>query len=202
LNGKDVIATTRQAVADAQAAGLKAIDPKALLRLLDLLEKEVEVTDQSPDRANALAQLQIEKYKADLASWVASTQHVKTWELEGFKQVIALGQSAINSIILINGGAAVALLAFIGHLAVAATSKYQVASFAESLRFFVAGVLCGALASSTTYVSQFSYSRSGKWWAATAIIFHVTTITIAICAFASFFQGANLAYQAFLAAAP
>jgi len=200
VNGKEVIATTREAVANAQAAGLKAIDPKALLNLLDLLDKEV--TDQSPDRANALAQLEVENYKAQLASWVASTQHAKAWELEGFKQVIALGQSAINSIILINGGAAVALLAFIGHLAVAATSKYQVASFAESLRFFVAGVLCGALASSTTYVSQFCYGRNGPWWAGTAIFFHVATILVAICAFASFLLGADFAYQAFLAAAP
>jgi hypothetical protein len=39
VNGKDVIAITREAVANAQAAGLKTIDPKALLNLLDLLDK-------------------------------------------------------------------------------------------------------------------------------------------------------------------
>jgi hypothetical protein len=202
VNGKDVIAITREAVANAQAAGLKTIDPKALLNLLDLLDKEVTATDQSRDRANALAQLEIEKYKAELASWVSKTQHVSAWELEGFKQVIALGQSAIKSVTLINGGAAVALLAFIGHLAVAATSKYQITPFAESLRYFVAGVLCSALASGTTYLSQYFYSRSGKWWAALAITFHLATVLVTICAFAAFIQGASLAYHAFLSAAP
>ncbi len=196
MNGKDVISATREAVLNAQVAGVKAIDPKALLDLLDLLEKEV--TDQPNDRANAQAQLHIEKYKAELASWVAKTQHASAWELESFKQIIAMGQSALKSVTLINGGAAVALLAFIGHLAVVTTSKLQVAPFAESLRFFVAGVFCSALASGTTYLSQYSYGIDGKWSNRLGVVFFIITILIVICAFCAFILGANTAYQGFI----
>lgn len=149
MNGKDVISETREAVLRTQAAGVTAIDPEKLLGLLDLMENEIDEAAPA-SRADAQAQVHLEQYKAELASWVAQTQHVSSWRLESFKQVITLGQSAVKSITLINGGAAVALLAFIGHLTSAATTKLQVFPFAESLRFFVAGVFFSALASGTT----------------------------------------------------
>jgi hypothetical protein len=200
VNGKDVIAETREAVLRTQAAGVKAIDPEKLLGLLDLMENEV---DEAPaGLTDAQAQVHFEQYKAELASWVAQTQHVSTWQLESFKQVITLGQSAIKSITLINGGAAVALLAFIGHLTSATTTKLQILPFAESLRFFVAGVFFSALASGTTYLSQNFYDYDGKWLRGLGVVFHVLTVLIVLAAFVSFFKGADTAYFGFLGVAP
>ena len=200
MNGKDVITETREAVLRTQAAGVKAIDPERLLGLLDLMEEEVD--ESLTNRTDAQTQANLEKYKAELASWVAQTQHVSTWELESFKQVIGLGQSAIKSITLINGGAAVALLAFIGHLTTSTAANLQILPFAESLRFFVAGVFFSALASGTTYLSQNFYDYDGKWIRRFGATFHILTVAIVVFAFLSFFKGADIAYHGFLGVAP
>jgi hypothetical protein len=196
VNGKDVISETREAVLRTQAAGVKAIDPERLLDLLDLMEDEVDET--LTNLTDTVTQANLEKYKAELATWTAQTQHVSNWELESFKQVISLGQSAIKSITLINGGAAIALLAFIGHLTSSTVTNLQILPFAESLRFFVNGVFFSALASGTTYLSQNFYDYDGKWNRRFGITLHILTVAIVALAFLAFFKGADIAYHGFI----
>ena len=198
MDGREVIDVLRAAVRDAEAAGHKAIDPVALKAFLDSLEREA--SGNPPQQL--VAEANIEEYRARLSKWVADNAHFNEWSLESFRQVIALGQSAIKSIFFINGGAAVALLAFIGHLATSTTMTKSVMPFAFSLRLFVFGVFFAALTSALTYLCQLAYDGSKPWQERVGIALHILTVASGVGSFVYFFLGAESAYGAFKSIAP
>lgn len=68
---------------------------------------------------------------------------------------------ALRTLVLINGGAAVAILAFLG--AVASKDKVdfdQVGRVAGTLRFYAIGVACAVAAMAFAYLANFSWSPS------------------------------------------
>lgn len=195
MEGRHVIDVVRKAVADAQAAGHKAIDPVALISFLDSLDEE----DEQPSVPHEVL---FEEHKARLAKWLSDNEHANAWSLESFRQVIALGQSAIQSIFLINGGASVAVLAFIGHLASAPTTAKAVLPFAGSLRFFVAGVFFAAVTSAATYLSQLAYEGSKTGQQVIGVVLHALAVALGVTSFVFFFVGAQAAYRAFASIAP
>lgn len=77
--------------------------------------------------------------------------------LENFKAVIVAGQNAIKTMILINGGAAVAMLAFIGNFA----GKLQngPSFLAPSLLLFAIGSFLGGSVSGLTYLSRWLFAN-------------------------------------------
>ena len=92
--------------------------------------------------------IELENHKAELARRLMV-------ETENFKSVILTGQSALKSAILINGGAAVALLAFIGHVWKPDYLRTASINLVGSLQWFVFGVLSAAIAAGGTYAAQF-----------------------------------------------
>ncbi|MEO0393643.1 MAG: hypothetical protein AAF213_10420 [Pseudomonadota bacterium] len=74
-----------------------------------------------------------------------------------YESVLVAGQMATKSLILINGGAAVSTLAFVGHLAT--IQSPMLIAFATPLERYVYGVFCAALVAAFTYVSQYFHSR-------------------------------------------
>jgi hypothetical protein len=68
-----------------------------------------------------------------------------------FENVGKAGASAINIGLVINGGAAVAVLALAGHLAAAPTSLGRFAVLIEPLCYFSAGVFINAIARGADY---------------------------------------------------
>lgn len=94
------------------------------------------------------------------------THQAKSQErFELFKAVVTAGHAAVRSAILLNGGAAVAVLAFVGSLVQHGTPIH---GFAGTLPHFAVGALFGSLASGGTYLAQSYYARNkagiGKWW--------------------------------------
>ena len=83
-------------------------------------------------------------------------------DIELFKAVILSGQAALKSAILINGGAAVALLAFIGSVFKSSPNSVVITKLSCAMVYFVIGVLSGAVASGTAYISQFFYAYGKK----------------------------------------
>ena len=197
MDARQRIEAHRQALKQAEASGVTSVQTSALHSLLDALED---------DLASAGVQLhpvELEKFKSDLAGSLAYQAHVHNWSIEGFKQVIALGQSALKSMMLINGGAAAALLAFLGSLiARASPSAANIIAFAGSMRLFVIGVFLAALAYATTYFSQLFYDGEKKWQQRTGLALHIFTSLIGASSLGAFLWGANAAYRAFLAFAP
>lgn len=114
-------------------------------------------------------------------------------QLEMFRSVISSGANAIKAAMLINGGGAVALLAFAGKIQnteIVADINY----LAHALFYFCIGVLFSAIASGTTYATQRVYHHKGS-----TIHGHILTAITVIMVLASyclFFLGVYYAAHA------
>ena len=75
-----------------------------------------------------------------------------------FRSVITAGQAAVRSSLILNGAAAVAVLAFIGHLAKDQGDKVPL--FAGCLLIFSLGALAIVMTAGFTYLSQWLESSS------------------------------------------
>lgn len=73
---------------------------------------------------------------------------------EAAKEGNHAGSEAIKAITLLNGGAAVAILAFIGHLASSGVEQETVQSLSRPLGFFVAGTFLAVFATGIGYFAQ------------------------------------------------
>ena len=116
------------------------------------------------------------------------------------------GVVAVRSLFLINGGAAIAVLAFIAQV-YDGDSHLTVADVANALLWFAVGVAFAALAACGTYLTNFSYSsasasrtqtwehpfseetRSSVFWLRAGYGFHILTILTALAALATFLIG-------------
>jgi hypothetical protein len=65
-----------------------------------------------------------------------------------------MAKMTVTSLILINGGSAVALLAFIGHLASAGNPATPISSFANPLLYFVIGLFAAAFFGGLVLLTQ------------------------------------------------
>jgi hypothetical protein len=73
--------------------------------------------------------------------------------IETYKSMISIGTEALKALQLINGGAIVALLAYLGQ----ASNGHELAKHVSvPLSFFVAGLLLGTVAFLWTYFTQFA----------------------------------------------
>jgi hypothetical protein len=145
----------------------------------------VAVTPAELEQYKAQLQLEVEKHKSDNAS-----------SLEMFRSVISAGQNAIRSSFLLNGGAALALLAFISHLAEKQPTK--VAEFADTLMPFVIGVFAISLTSGVTYLSQWFYAEDDEpWMLKTGFWLNIAAIIVGLSSYGFFLWGMCRAYMAF-----
>jgi hypothetical protein len=168
----------RALIEDVKAKGTAAIYCDNLIAYL----REVE---NSPEPE--LTPLEIEKYKADLQNWIEENKSDQEVHLELFRSVIAAGQSAIKSSFLLNGGAAVALLAFIGHLA--QLNPSAVARFGECMLPFTYGVLAIAVTAGLTYLSQWLYASPQANAVKAGFCVNLACIALGIGSYAFFVRG-------------
>lgn len=96
---------------------------------------------------------------------------------------------------LINGGAAAALLAFIGNIWAKGVAPEAVSSLTSSIAFFAFGVLIAAAGTAGSYFTQYCYAKGFQWM---AIAFHTLTVVVVIGAFVLFGLGVRESYQAFV----
>ena len=140
----------------------------------------------------------MEEWKAQNQSILAQYDAEQAQDRELFRSVITSGQAALKSAILINGGAVVALLAFIGgvfkNLSESSSDSEVISKLSYAMIYFVAGVLSGAVASGITYLAQYAYAFK-KW-----CIGHILTGVIVLLVFGCyilFVVGVTLAYEVF-----
>lgn len=196
MDAKAIIKLTRDAVENAEARGITGISPESLKGLLANLESAVASSSGADPQVAAAS---LEQYRTQLTLFVDQHRHVQAWQLENFKSIVALGQAALKSIILINGGAAVALLAFLGHLVANGQLTNAPAPIVESLYRFVLGVLFASVASGTTYASQYFYGYTNSAWCQRiGIALHICTVILVTSSYGLFFAGAYHTYCGFL----
>src|SRR5262245_10496664 len=133
------------------------------------------------------------------------------------KAIVRAGELAIKSAILINGGAAVAMLAFIGGLVREdGLTVKQVAGVASSLLWFAGGVGAAVWALALSYFTNFCYVRASlskkftldhpyvidgentRRWSCWALAFHVGAAVWAFLSLAAFVVGTIFVYNAVL----
>lgn len=95
----------------------------------------------------------LRKHGTRLESW-------KDIRVEMAKSTVAFGQTAIRTLTIINGGAILALLTFLGRLA--DTDPALAANFADALLYFSGGLVAACFVAMSSYVVQFSYETGPK----------------------------------------
>lgn len=102
----------------------------------------------------------------DMYAGLRHRQYEATCELDKLTRdyTYKSGASAINVGLVINGGAAVALLALIGHLAASSAGASRFTVLTEPLSYFSAGVFLNALARGADYFAGMSVvlKREGR----------------------------------------
>lgn len=105
-----------------------------------------------------------QQVKINLATFEVNTQRM----LEQTRAGNEAGTEAIKAVTLINGGAAVAVLAFVGHLASIHATPATIINFVRPLNLFVWGVFMGVVASAVVYFTHLCYFTAlGHEFAAT-----------------------------------
>lgn len=175
-------------IEDIKAKGTASIDCDNLIAYLQQVQNSPE-----PE----LSPMELEHYKANLQNWVETNKLNHEGQLEMFRSVITSGQSAIKSSFLLNGGAAVALLAFIGHLA--QVKPALVPAFAECLMPFCYGVLAVAVTSGCTYLTQWFYASPKSCAKKFGFALNILCILLGLSAYGFFLWGLFCSYRFFVA---
>jgi hypothetical protein len=142
-----------------------------------------------------------EKYKADLEIWKAKL--LRSTAI--YQNVNMQGQSAMKAALLINGGASVALLAFVGAAMGNIMNKCLLSTLCFSMLLFILGTLSSAMAFGITYLagladtSNQDEKKVSKWkfWRHWHFYNIVAVITV-IISYALFLWGSLNAYHAFV----
>ena len=136
-----------------------------------------------------MSQVEIEKLKVE---------HEHQRNAEVFRSVITAGQGAIKSAFLLNGGAAVALLAFIAHLIQTSSEKVEVTDLSFCLLLFGWGTLAVAVASGFTYLTQFAYYSSEEQATKVGDGLNMISIMLVFASYGMFLWGLYATYRAFV----
>lgn len=165
--------------------GIKEINCDNLVAYLDeVLSGPDEVSQES-----------LEKYKAELQIWVEENRLYQSAKLENFKAVITQGQNALKAAFLMNGGAAVAILAFMGKLSDSKPSF--ITNFNEPMMIFVFGIFLAGLSSGFTYLSQWIASHDKTWASTAGYTLNILVILMGLSSYGCFMWGAVSAVAAF-----
>lgn len=191
MNAIDLINDLRTELNKVKAQGQAAVSVAALEAYLSALEPVATSNATAPDeeRARAKAVHEFEVYKVQ-----APLQHAAAMEM--VKSAIAAGGDALRLLVLINGGAAVALLAFLGNVLTKEAPdrfNFSVQGMRVALATFVFGVGFAGVSAAARYLTQFSASNR---WVKTANSFNAVAIIFGVMSLASFFRGGLWAYWA------
>ncbi len=146
-------------------------------------------------KGRGLAEVAIGEIDRDLAAVEAAIDKASAEErLESFRIVNRSGELALQAAILVNGGAAVALLAFMGHLATEPRSVTAASAFASALGLFVGGVAAGAIGTGARYVTQFFYHAEKR---RPGHAFNFLSIALGGVSYAFFVAGGTSCYLLF-----
>lgn len=174
-------------IEDLKAQRIVAINCDNLIQYLGEIQKTAG-PEPSP--------LELENFKSMQQNWIEGNKHANEFRREMFRSVITAGQGAIRSSFLLNGGAAVALLAFIAHLTQISPGK--VGMFAGCLLPFVIGVLVATATSGFTYLSQWLYASSLPRAVKVGFGLNIFCIALGLASYVLFAWGIVVANRAFL----
>lgn len=192
MQEKEIIQEIKKVIVDLKNEGQESMSVDSFINYLDELENNIEnYRNFSRNKFESQLALHRAEHERNLAHYDAQQQHA----LEMLRSVIGNGQAALKSALLINGGAAAALLAFIGNIWTKDIATAAVAPLTNSIIFFAFGVLSAALGAGTTYVTQYCYFEK---WEKSGIVFHLVTFVVVLLSYFLFGKGAYESYLTFV----
>ena len=141
------------------------------------------------------ADVDIAQAKLDTDVIIANAKNTNLRSLEMFKAVILAGQNALRATFLMNGGASIAILAFIGRIATYNSGKASF--FALSLTLFVIGIVFSSIASGVAYLAQSAFTNEKSWMNKHADKLNIAAIICNIIAIVLFITGTISVYKVF-----
>lgn len=186
MESKQLLELINNQLAILKGKGHEAVSIEGLQAYLKELSKQASDSKEIKlAQYSALHQSNIEQYKENKAEW-----------RELFKATVGHAQSAVKLMALVNGGAAVALLAFIGKVWTADFNASPIANFIPlALVLYCCGVGAAALTQSLTYLSQHFFTYDGEKVAGVIRFFAQLT---AFSSLVLFFIATYVAYLGFV----
>ncbi len=173
----------------------------AITNLEKVLE-ELAIEESEPSETKELALTQF-KEAAEQERSLAHYSATNRWNVAELAIVAQLGQGTLKNAILINGGGAAALLAFIGHVW-GPTSRSTIVLLSWPLFCFVLGVVAAAFASAIAclaegagFAEDIAMVDDKPKLSLTSKRLAWLTVFLVICSFILFSLGCTQAYIAF-----
>ncbi len=146
MESQELIDAFRKQLDQVDAQGAQQVQVSALRAYLDALEKD----------AGAFREYRNREHAGLLAHYAAKN----SYNIEMLKAVLEAGKSALHTLLIINGGAVVALLGVMSNLAGKASGAALAKYLALPLLQFGIGVLVGAVGFAFRYFSQACYAEN------------------------------------------
>lgn len=146
MESKELIDAFRKQLDQVEVQGNTEVRVNALRAYLDALERDAGASQEDRNRAHA----------GMLAQFTAKN----SYSIEMLKAVLEAGKSALHALLIINGGAVVALLGVMSNLAGKNSGVALAKYLALPMLQFGIGVLVGALGFAFRYFSQACYTGS------------------------------------------
>lgn len=208
----EIFRLMRQDINEAKNKGLENFTIDQLFAWVDLVEISLKELDtgqheETPQQAQERIKRDNE-YKVSMTKWIEKVKHINASNLEGikfhqagqlevFKGAMRFAEIALKGAVLINGGAAVAFLAFIGTLWTGSNENPEsLLKLTGPLMLFVWGVFLGAISSGIAYLTQICYAEGSQKLGNVLRVFAVLSV---FGTYVCFFMGASEASEIFSA---
>lgn len=167
--------------------------------LVEYLESVASISDPATEQKlqDAEITIKIESFKARELGRIEDRKAINASRLELFRSTIVAGQGALRAFFLLNGGACIAILAFIGNIIdPQSPSSQMIGSLSSSLENFLYGTASISGAAATTYLGQFFYGNHNDRSQRVGHIFAVITILLGAVSLVFFLVGVSVGINA------
>jgi hypothetical protein len=123
---------------------------------------------------------------------------IEEFRKERFGSVISAAESALKSAFLVNGGGAVALLAFFGQAAHQTRTAAANSLLATSLLVLVIGTALAGIATGLSFLAQYGYfmRSSRSWFGRAARSITALNVALIVVSYGCFVAAGAVAYRA------
>ncbi|MDE1967506.1 MAG: hypothetical protein KGI92_01250 [Alphaproteobacteria bacterium] len=112
------------------------------------------------EQYKALLQKDVENHKYELRHHLEQWKAARASDLISFRAVIDFANSAIKLLVLVNGGAVIAILTFLGNLVAKQDSDTAVVGASGfAITYFVVGLAAAVTAAAAAYLSQVCFTE-------------------------------------------
>ena len=184
----DLITDLKNAIAATKTQGNSTIPIANLENYLSEMER-INFGEETLEKQNSEREQATRRFEHEMEVWKVNAPLM-------FNSVIEAGLSALKSATLINGGAAVSLLAFLGNLLTKDPpygTTYPIHALSHAMLIFFLGVGFSGAATAARYFSQAGYSAKSE---CQGNLFKWIAIVLTISSLGAFFYGGVLAYKA------